>query len=400
MTREQARRLMEAILGEQVVTAESEAADRLAERCKYNPLALEVAARRIRQIKVENPIAYYFQKAEKRFDELKMPGDKRWDMTAIFDLSYQDLSPDDQKRFRTLAIFHSTGFAPEAAARVWGDQPDEAQEAIYRFVNLSLVKGVEAKTERYRLHDLLDEYAVAKLTDQGESDSACKALAEWLIELFDRYYVADPSIAPHVTYELENLKIAAQWAISRRDGHTLALLATKPRNWLFNVFREWIVWQDWLEKSLRIGIESKEEEGKRLKANVLKAIGDVQQFRKEMKAALESYNQALELYRQVGAKLGEANVYQSLGKLQIAMNREQEGLEVLQKALDIYNEVGSLSGQANILFFMGVLLANQGELQRGIELVEKAVRLGEQIDPGHPATISMGEVLEKLRRAI
>ena len=67
-------------------------------------------------------------------------------------------------------------------------------------------------------------------------------------------------------------------------------------------------WLDWLTGALRLGVEDRG-----LQANVLRAIGDVQQFRKENDAALASYNDALKLFRAVGAKLGEANVYLSLG---------------------------------------------------------------------------------------
>jgi len=50
MTPEQAAELMEAVLGEDVVAAEKEAAEKLAIHCAYNPLALEIAARRVRQL--------------------------------------------------------------------------------------------------------------------------------------------------------------------------------------------------------------------------------------------------------------------------------------------------------------------------------------------------------------
>jgi len=104
MLPEQARALFVNSLGEDVVQVEEEMVFKLAERCKHNPLALEIASRRIRQnVKfTSNPIAKYFEKAEKRFEELKMHGDERWNMTGVFDLSYHDLTESDQKYFRAL----------------------------------------------------------------------------------------------------------------------------------------------------------------------------------------------------------------------------------------------------------------------------------------------------------
>lgn len=119
LTPEQARELEEAVLGVEVVAAEAGTALKLAERCAFNPLALEIAARRIRQLEgIKKPGACYFEIAQARFSELAMDGDARWAMTRIFDISYADLSAAEQQRFRALAAFHPTGFAPEAAAFV------------------------------------------------------------------------------------------------------------------------------------------------------------------------------------------------------------------------------------------------------------------------------------------
>ena len=51
-------------------------------------------------------------------------------------------------------------------------------------------------------------------------------------------------------------------------------------------------------------------------ANALKAIGDVQQFRKETNAALASYQHALDLFKSVGERLGEANALKAIGDVQ------------------------------------------------------------------------------------
>ncbi len=50
-------------------------------------------------------------------------------------------------------------------------------------------------------------------------------------------------------------------------------------------------------------------------ANVLKSMGDVQQFRDEQ-TALNNYNEALDLFRGVNNRLGEANVLKAMGDIQ------------------------------------------------------------------------------------
>jgi hypothetical protein len=113
MEPEQARALFVNSLGEDVVQAEQETVFKLAERCKYNPLALEIASRRIRQnMNFTNPIARYFEKAEKRFEELKMHGDERWNMTGVFDLSYNDLTEATKDTFALYLFLRRQGFRP------------------------------------------------------------------------------------------------------------------------------------------------------------------------------------------------------------------------------------------------------------------------------------------------
>ncbi len=66
-------------------------------------------------------------------------------------------------------------------------------------------------------------------------------------------------------------------------------------------------------------------------ANVLQAIGDVQQFRKENDAALESYHAALTLFRQVGAKLGEANVLLEMSRLELRRGEFEKANSTFKK---------------------------------------------------------------------
>jgi len=289
MTETQALELFSAVLGDDAVTAEKEILERLAERCKYNPLALEIAAHRILQMKgFDTPAKLYLNKAEKRFEELHAAGDERWNMTTVFDLSYFDLNEADRSRFHKLAAFHNTGFAPNAAAYLWGMEQTEVDKIINRFVNLSLLKTVPGASERYRLHDLLDEYAALKLSQSGEEAQARNDIAKWLADLFDEHFTEDQTTAPEVMLELDNLERSAEWLVSQKDGNGLANITRSARNW-FVVLSLHNKWGQWSELALVFGIEDQ-----RLKANVLQAIGDVQQFRKEMDAALESYNESLE----------------------------------------------------------------------------------------------------------
>jgi tetratricopeptide (TPR) repeat protein len=377
MTPAQARELMEAVLGEETVKAEAATAAKLAERCAFNPLAVEIAARRIRQFEGrKKPIAHYFEMAQARFSELVMDGDARWDMTRIFDLSYKDLSEEDQKCFRSLAAFDRSGFSFDALLVVWEMEPSQARAILSRFINLSLVKIVPTEEEtldRYRLHDLLDEYAAGRLSKEEETQVR-NAVAQWIIALFTQCSTDDRTTAPQAAAERANLMRSCEWARGQKNGKLLAQLITQSRNWFYNIFREeWVYWRAWLEASLKLGVDDPQ-----LKANVRKAIGDVQQFRKEMDAALESYNEALKLFRQVGAKLGEANVISSQGQMYLPDDLDKAN-EYLNKALQVYQKIGSLYSIPAQIGNYGWKLYRLGEYEKAKPYLLQAADLFEKI---------------------
>jgi tetratricopeptide (TPR) repeat protein len=377
MTGAQARELLEAELDAERVSAEPAAVNELMQRCHFNPLALDIAAQRIRLLKgIEQPIALFVSKLKLRLDELRVEGGgERLDLFAVFDLSYVGLRAEDQRRFRWLAAFAPSGFSPEAAARAWGDSVEVAGRALALLLNVSLLKAVPGKVERYQLHDLLDEYGAHKLREGGDYADAHRAHTRWLVQLFDDHYTDDVDTAPQVAIEFDNLLWSAQWALKEaRDGTALALLATRPRNWFYNYFRNFDDWLNWLTSALSFGIEDKQ-----LKANVLSAIGDVQQFRDDRDAALKSYADALTLFRAVGDKLGEANVLLSLGGVMKGSANLSGARETYSAALRLYAQIGDGYSVARALYRLGDCDMQEKEWAAALERFREAARLWQRI---------------------
>ena len=295
MTEEEARALLAGHLSEEALDAEADAVNALLERCAYIPLALEISARRIETMAVSHPIAHFVRKIETSLAGLRIPDEASLDLFAVFEASYRELDPADQRRFAKLAVFHPSGFSPQATAFLWEVDEAENEAILARLQRLSLITPVPAgELERYRLHDLLDEYAAFKLEENGEKKISKNRHAEWVIALFGAHFTDDASTAPHVVQEMDNLRYAISWAESEKNGGLLAELLYHASNWLRLL--------NWHEERLR-GLQDALHFGipdEKMKAATLQAIGDVRQFRKEMDAALDAYNAALALYQHIG----------------------------------------------------------------------------------------------------
>ncbi|MBI5034325.1 MAG: tetratricopeptide repeat protein [Chloroflexi bacterium] len=114
-------------------------------------------------------------------------------------------------------------------------------------------------------------------------------------------------------------------------------------------------------------------------ANVLKAIGDVQQFRKDNDAALASYAQALELFRSVGDRLGEANVQLAFGSIRRGERNLGEARKHFDLAIKAYCDIGDGYSQARVLYRLGDCFADEEKWQDAIQSYRQAEHIWKSI---------------------
>ncbi|MEO6890031.1 MAG: tetratricopeptide repeat protein, partial [Ktedonobacteraceae bacterium] len=114
-------------------------------------------------------------------------------------------------------------------------------------------------------------------------------------------------------------------------------------------------------------------------ANVLQARGDVQQFRDEREAALESYEQALGLFRQVGDRLGEANCYLAQGNMALEQEQYENALELYNRAYALYQHIQASYSQARLLYFRSYAHEAMDELQRAIQDMETSLAIAQKL---------------------
>jgi tetratricopeptide (TPR) repeat protein len=110
-------------------------------------------------------------------------------------------------------------------------------------------------------------------------------------------------------------------------------------------------------------------------ANVRKAMGDVQQFRKEMQAALASYEQALGLFRQVGDKLGEANCYLAQGRIALTQGDHHSALVLHDQAFALYQLIQDRYSQVRLLSFRSFVHEAMGNKQLAVKDMKLALKI-------------------------
>ncbi|MEU1289382.1 BTAD domain-containing putative transcriptional regulator [Kitasatospora sp. NPDC005856] len=181
LTPKEALALFSAIVGEQRVAAEPEAAMAVVTACGFLPLAVRIAAARLasRPRWSVSDLARRLADQRRRLDELQL-GNLAVETTI--GLGYGQLSPAEARAFRLLALIDSPDIPLAAAAALLGVDEDTAEDLAEALVEANMLECFTPG--RYRYHDLLRLYAQRqndRLGDTGEQERAVQRLLDLLI---------------------------------------------------------------------------------------------------------------------------------------------------------------------------------------------------------------------------
>ena len=238
--------------------AEQEAITAICQRVDGIPLAIELAAARIRSL---SPVEL-LERLDDRFRLLRGGGrgglERHQTLRAAVTWSYQLLPEADQLLFDRLSAF-AGGFDLRAAEAVCaGDDIDEYDviDLIGELVDKSMVVADRGESgTRYRLLETLRQYGEERLDDRGETSSIRSAhLAYFAVhveQVHDTWCSPQQRLA-EATYKAEwdNLRAAHAWALSTDDPVRADVIVSATSGHAIWSLRH--DHEDWARRSLEI----------------------------------------------------------------------------------------------------------------------------------------------------
>jgi non-specific serine/threonine protein kinase len=205
------------------------------------PLAIELAAARMRALSVEQIAERLDDRFHLLTSSLRTVAQRHRALEATFDWSHELLSAAERTAFRRLAVFVG-GWRLEAAEAVCagGDvRPEAVLDLLRALVDKSLVVAENREGQsRYRLLETIREYALQKLADAGEHAAVRdRHLAYYLgwAEANTSHLATEIRSEWRRLFDLEhdNLRAALDWAYGMPDKHAagLHLAATLGAFW-------------------------------------------------------------------------------------------------------------------------------------------------------------------------
>ncbi len=280
---------------------------RMCQRLEGLPLAIELAAARLRVLSVRQ----ISDRLERDFNLLTAASrtavPRQQTLKAAFDWSYNLLSAEERLLFRWLSPMPGSWplEAAETIARSAGLQPNAVLDLLTQLVDKSLVLRLNQPGEsaRYRVMSTIRQYGLEKLGETGEREPAGRAFLEYSIRLADeaaRGLWSRDVVAwlDRLDLELDNLRFAMEWTISHGLAEpALRIAAGLLEFWdLHTLFVEGA---GWLERALALpGAQDPALAG--LRARALLALGVLVMRRHDLALGTEWINQALALAETLG----------------------------------------------------------------------------------------------------
>jgi predicted ATPase/class 3 adenylate cyclase len=210
-------------------------ADAVAQLCRRLdgiPLAIELAAARVRTLTPDDLVARLDQRFRLLTRGSRAALERHQTLRNTVDWSYNLLSADEQVALNRLSVF-AGGCDLEAAESILApDDEFDAIDVLSQLVDKSLaIADDDTGGRRYRLLETIRQYAAERLEASGDTARTRRTHAEYFIALSER---AGPRLrdrhqlewAAKLTRDVENLRAALDWAVEEQSAdHALRLVA-------------------------------------------------------------------------------------------------------------------------------------------------------------------------------
>ncbi|GLB82137.1 transcriptional regulator [Mycobacterium kiyosense] len=212
----------------------------ICERLDGMPLAIELAAARIRALSLQQIVDSLHDRFRLLTGGARTAVRRQQTLRASVDWSHALLTEPERVLLRRLAVF-AGGFDLDAAQPVGAGSEVEGYQLMDQLgllVDKSLVVADESDTGmRYRLLETVRQYAQEKLGESGEADQVRTRHRDYYTaaaaEFASRGHSADDELVRWAQTEIDNLRAAFAWSCEKSELETaLQLISSLRPLWL------------------------------------------------------------------------------------------------------------------------------------------------------------------------
>ena len=376
------------------------------------PLALELAAARVRSLSVEEINTRLGQRFRLLTGGSRVALPRQQTLRALIDWSYDLLLGPEKTLLCRLSVF-AGGWTVAAAEGVCAGEAIEDWEVLDLLTGLadkSLVvyeEGADGEAGRYRLLETIRQYAGDRLGESGEAEAVQGRSASWFLALVEEAepHLRGPEQASwlgRLEGEHDNLRASLTWFEQRGDGgeEDLRLAAALLGFWDARCYLS--EGRQWLGRALvRTPPEAVGRAGAGVRggsaawAKALNGAGRLACGQGDYAEARALYKEGLAIWRLLGDQQNTAGSLNGLGNVAAGQGDLAGAWALYAEGLAIWRQVGEPGGIAGSLHGLGNMAVHQGDLAGARALYEESLAIWRQLgNQGGVATslLCMGSV--------
>jgi tetratricopeptide (TPR) repeat protein len=378
------------------------------------PLALELIAG-LADSPADLPILANELRTRPTLDVLKRGKTREQSIEVCFTMSYERLDAEMQRRFRALGVFAPAPFDRDAIAAVWDEDGDVARvdEAIKFLARRSLLARVslsqgdaaqsrrEAEAtpggppalraeqgqhlvvagdtlEEYHQHALLRDYAATLARGSAASDippdhpSQGSSAAARHAAYYRRF--AKEKDWRTVEHYFDQIDHGWQWVQAKAPDQIISYVFA-AQDFLTNRGR-----QSERLKWLNAGVaQARASKDRRQEGTLLNNIGYLYSALGQKDKALDFFQQALAIRREVGYRSGEGATLNNIGEVYRTLGQTDKALDFFRQALAIWREVGDRSGEGSTLNNIGGVYRALGQMNKALDFYQQALAIWREV---------------------
>ena len=353
------------------------------------PLAIELAAARVRTLSVQQITAHLDERFRLLTGGSRTALPRHQTLRGLIDWSYGLLSEAERELFRRVSVFVG-GWTLEASVAVCaGVDVDryDIVELLGRLVDksLCLIDG-EGSDPRYRLLETIRQYGFEKLAETSEGQVVRARHRDFYLGFAED---AEPRLQgpeqvawlQRLEADHDNLRAALRWSLDC-DETEAALRLGSALSLFWDTHGYVREGREWLDELLAHARErpTSTVTARRALGKVLDAASRTRARWSEFPQATEFLTQGLAVWRELGDKRGIAEALNNL-----AVGATQSGDRVrarvlVAESLALFRELSDKRGTAHALNNLAEILRGEGDLPGARALFEESVPLFEAIE--------------------
>ncbi|MGD2078561.1 MAG: tetratricopeptide repeat protein, partial [Chloroflexota bacterium] len=359
----------------------------VAQVCAYLdgiPLAIELAAARLRALSVEDIVT----RLDDRFSFLvgrRTSEPRQQTLQSLIDWSYDLLPQKERKLMRRLSVFASGWLLPAAEDVCSGKGIDKGEVLglLAQLVDKSLVvTDLQKGIIRYRFLETIRQYAADRLEKAGEVDEFTEKHTQYYSKLaresYSKCWGRDQGVyLDLLESEHDNLRKAMEHLLDEdRTGEALLRMAGSLwRYWevrgYINMGRYWIT----------MALKENPNASKYVRANGLRGAGILSRQQGDYEEAKAHHEESLALFRQLGSgyNLQIARQLDALGEIEHYYGNYELAIALHQESLALQQELGDKEGIAASLAHLGVIARERGQYDEAEELLQRSLQLNREL---------------------